>query len=124
LHLQVAEVLATAATPVAGLIGLVSSDTRFAAAHPDLGAILMTEIRNLTEPYREDALSAQRDYVDEWAHLLRLIPEHADAVHTRLRVHAALMVINVVTQVYHLRTAANSVEVTSGVVTYMLGLTG
>ena len=123
LHLQVAEVLAMAATPAAGLIGLVVSYTRFLAAHPDLGAILMTEIRNLTEPYREDALSAQRDYVDEWAHLLQLIPEHADAVQARLRVHAALMVINVVTQVYHLRTASNSVEVTSGVVTCMLGLT-
>jgi hypothetical protein len=36
---------------------------------------------------------------------------------------AALMVINVVTQVHHLRAAANSVEVTSGVVTYMLGVT-
>jgi AcrR family transcriptional regulator len=123
LHLQVAEVLATAATPAAGLIGLVISYTRFLAAHPDLGAILMTEIRNLTEPYREDALSAQRDYVDEWAHLLQLIPEHADAVQARLKVHAAMMVINVVTQVYHLRTASNSVEVTSGVVTYMLGVT-
>jgi hypothetical protein len=33
------------------------------------------------------------------------------------------MVINVVTQVHHLRTAAKSVEVTSGVVTYMLGVT-
>jgi hypothetical protein len=40
-----------------------------------------------------------------------------------LRVHAALMVINVVTQVHHLRAAANSVEVASGVVTYMLGVT-
>jgi hypothetical protein len=67
---------------------------------------------------------ARATTLPKWAHLLRLIPEHADAVHTRLRVHAALMVINVVTQVYHLRTAANSVEVTSSVVTYMLGLTG
>jgi AcrR family transcriptional regulator len=123
LHLQVAEVLATANTPTAGLIALVLSYTRFAAAHPDLGAILMTEIRNLTEPYQEDALSAQRDYVDEWTHLLQQIPEHADPVQARLSVHAAMMVVNVVTQVSRLRTAANAVDVTSGVVVYMLGLT-
>jgi AcrR family transcriptional regulator len=123
LHLQVAEVLATAATPLAGLNGLVSSYTRFAATHPDLGAILLTDIRNLTEPYREDALSAQRDYVDEWTHLLQLIQEHADATQVRLKVQAAFMVINVVTQVYRLRSAVNSVEAISGAVAHMLDIT-
>jgi hypothetical protein len=40
-----------------------------------------------------------------------------------MRGPCALMVINVVTQVYHLRAAANSVEVIGGVVAYMLGVT-
>lgn len=123
LHLQVADVLSTAGTPTAGLVGLVDAYARFAAAHPDLGAILVTEIRNLTDPYKEDALRAQRDYVDEWTHLLQQISQRSDAVGPRLQVHAALMLINVVTQVKRLRTAQNSVEVTSNVVNHMLAVT-
>jgi len=122
LHLQAAEVLSTVTTPAAGLPGLVESYTRFTAAHPGLGAILVTEARNLTEPYRSDVSGAQRDYVEEWARLLEMIPGHADAVQARLEVHAALMLINVATQVHRLASAPNLVDVVTAVVAHMLNV--
>lgn len=123
LHLQVAEVLPMATTPAEGLSGLVASYTGFAFAHPDLVAILITEIRNLPDPYRAEAINAQHDYINEWTHLVQQHHPHDSALQARLTVHAALTIINSITQVERLRTAANSAETISGVVGHVLGIT-
>ncbi|WP_354524223.1 TetR/AcrR family transcriptional regulator [Mycolicibacterium sp. 624] len=120
LQLQLAEVLSRASTPTDGLRGLITSYTSFAVAHPDLVAILMTEIRNLAEPHRQAALTAQRDYVNEWTHLIQQRDPSTDPAQARLKVHAALTIINAVSQVDRLRTAAQSVDAISGVVGHML----
>lgn len=120
LQLQLAEVLPRASTPSDGLRGLITSYTGFAVAHSDLVAILMTEIRNLAEPHRQAALTAQRDYVNEWTHLVQQLDASTDHTQARLKVHAALTTINTLSQVDRLRTAAQSVDAISGVVTHML----
>jgi AcrR family transcriptional regulator len=123
LYLQVAQVFSSATTAAAALRGLVRSYVEFAISHPDLVAILIAEVRNLDEPFREQALAAQRDYTNEWIQLLNQVddaPRHA--MGARVRTGAALTVINTVTQVYHLCTASNADAAITATITHLLGL--
>jgi AcrR family transcriptional regulator len=123
LYLQVAQVFSTATTPAAALGGLIRSYVEFAITQPDLVAILIAEVRNLDEPFRQQALAAQRDYTNEWIQLLNQVdgaPRHA--MEARIQTEAALTVINTVTQVHHLRTASNADSAITATITHLLGL--
>lgn len=115
LYMQASDGLAASDTAPQALAGLVASYVEFALTHPALVDLLMTEVRNLPEPHRSAALDAQRDYVEEWVHLLRQC--HPDRVRSaaRLQVQVVLSVINHVAGVPHLQ----STPATAGVVTAM-----
>lgn len=94
LQLTMDETLATATDPCTALQRLVASYARFAVAHPHLVDMLITEARNLPRDQAAAMLQAQREYVDEWVHLLRHVHADLDATPARVMVLAALMVIN------------------------------
>lgn len=94
LQLTMAETLAVATDPATALPGLLASYARFAVAHPHLVDMLIAEVRNLPRDQAAALLQAQREYVDEWVHLLRHIHAGLDNTAARVLVLAALMVIN------------------------------
>ena len=123
LYLQVDQALSTHDACVPALRELIRSYTDFAVTHPDLVAVLITEARNLGDPYREEAVQAQRDYVNEWAHLLTGTGgREIGLVEARLRVQAALTVVNTVTQVHHLRVAPGAASAVAAVAEAAIGL--
>lgn len=122
LHMQAADVLAASATPAEALGSLVDSYVQFALGHPALVDLLMTEVRNLPEPHRAAALAAQRDYVDEWVHLVRQSrPETTQPV-ARLQVQAVLTLVNYVVRVRHLQSATGTAAAVSATCRHLLGL--
>jgi AcrR family transcriptional regulator len=124
LYLQVAEVLSASEEPAEALRGLVRSYTNFGIAHPDLVAILITEVRNLADPYRQEALQAQRDYVNEWAQLLATSAKsQMDSGPARLQVQATLTVINTVTQVHHVRMNSEVAPAVAAIAAHLLDVT-
>jgi AcrR family transcriptional regulator len=124
LYLQVAEILSSNDTPAPALRGLIRSYIDFAVAQPNLVAVLITEVRSLTEPYRQEAMQAQRDYVNEWAHLLAAAADHQiDPLTARIQVQATLTVINTVTQVHHLREATHACSTLARLAAHLLDLT-
>lgn len=107
LHMQVSDVLAVSSSAAEALTGLVSHYVEFAVAHPALVDLLVTEVRNLPDPHREVALAAQREYVDEWVHLLtQAHPELAPSA-ARLQVQAVLTAVNYVARIRHLQSATD-----------------
>ena len=115
LYMQASDGLAASDSAPQALAGLVGSYVEFALTHPALVDLLMTEVRNLPEPHRDAALNAQRDYIDEWVHLLRQC--HPDLVRSaaRLHVQVVLSLINHVARVPRLQ----STPATAGAVTAM-----
>ncbi|GAY14525.1 TetR/AcrR family transcriptional regulator [Mycobacterium sp. shizuoka-1] len=105
LYMQAADALAVSTTPAAALRSLIASYVEFALGHPALVDLLMTEVRNLPEPHRAAALAAQRDYVEEWVHLLRQFRAEASEAEARLQVQALLTLVNYVARVPHLQSA-------------------
>lgn len=94
LQLDLDDVLDTAADPEGALHGLVSSYSRFAVAHPHLVDILITETRNLPVEETARLVETQRDYVNEWVHLLRQVHGGLGDTAARVQVQAALTVMN------------------------------
>ncbi|WP_272871853.1 TetR/AcrR family transcriptional regulator [Mycolicibacterium fortuitum] len=123
LYLGVADVFSSADSPLAALHGLIRSYVSFATKYPDLVSILITEVRNLTLDERQNAIAAQRDYVNEWTQLLDDVADTPGQPETAsIRAQTALTVINTVSQVYHLRTAAHARPAIAGIVAHSLGL--
>jgi AcrR family transcriptional regulator len=91
------------ATDAAGALRrLVRSYVTLSHTHHELIGLLITDIDNLPEDERHAARRAQRDFVSEWAHLLRLDQPQLDPTVARIRVHAALSVANDTARIPHL----------------------
>jgi AcrR family transcriptional regulator len=71
--------------------------------HHETIGLLITDIDHLPEEERHAIRRAQRDFVSEWVHLLRLDQPELDPVAARIRVHAALSVANDIARTPHLR---------------------
>ena len=82
----------------------------------------MTEVRNLPEPHRDPALAAQRDYVEEWVHLLRQFRADVTESMARLQVQAVLTLVNYVVRVHHLQSATGISAAVSATCKHLLGL--
>ncbi|SBS76835.1 Transcriptional regulator, TetR family [uncultured Mycobacterium sp.] len=122
LYTKASDVLAASTTPAEAIGGLVTSYVEFAAGHPALVDLLMTEVRNLPEPHRDAALAAQRDYVEEWVHLLRQSrPDLTDSTGT-LQVQAVLTLVNYVVRVHHLQSVTGISPAVSATCRHLLGL--
>ena len=82
---------------------LVRSYVTLSHTHHELIGLLITDIDHLPDGERHAARRAQRDFVSEWAYLLRLDQPQLDPTAARIRVHAALSVANDTARTPHLR---------------------
>ncbi|MEV5411127.1 TetR/AcrR family transcriptional regulator [Thermopolyspora sp. NPDC052614] len=94
LQVMLDDTLARAQDPIGALHEMLACYGRFALAHPHLLDLLITETHNIPREQAAPLLQAQREYIDEWVHLLRRIHTDLDATRARVVVHAALTVIN------------------------------
>lgn len=122
LHMQVSDTLAVSTSAAEALTGLVTHYVEFAVAHPALVDLLMTEVRNLPDPHREAALAAQREYVDEWVHLLTQARPELAASAARLQVQAVLTAVNYVARIRHLQSATDVTVAVGEICRHMLDL--
>ncbi|MBL1076829.1 TetR/AcrR family transcriptional regulator [Nocardia sp. 2] len=86
---------------------LITSYCAFAMDYPDLIRLLVSEIDQLPPDDRHDSRVAQHAYIDEWSQLLRELHPAWDPTETRIRVHAALTVVNDTAATAHLRALEN-----------------
>jgi AcrR family transcriptional regulator len=70
--------------------------------HHEIIGLLITDIDHLPDGERHAIRRAQRDFVSEWVHLLRLDRPQLDPTAARIRVHAALSVANDIARTPHL----------------------
>ncbi len=94
LSLSMSQVLAHAVDPATALADLLHTYAAFAWDHSHLVTVLVSEAHNLPEEDYRQTRQAQRDYLAEWYHLLRLAVPGMDEAQARIRVHAAITVVN------------------------------
>jgi AcrR family transcriptional regulator len=76
----------------------------FSLEHADLMDVLITEVTHLPEPHRSTFREIQRDYLNQWLDVLTRLYPRVPWPHLRVRLQAALTVINDVARTPHLRT--------------------
>jgi AcrR family transcriptional regulator len=104
LWLDLAEVFDTAGDPTDALRLLVSRYAQFALAHPHLVTLIVTETEHLQSEERQRTLQTQRDYIEEWLELLRVIHPAMSRAEARVRVQAVLTIVNDIARTPRLRT--------------------
>lgn len=124
LYMQASDGLAASDTAEQALSGLVGSYVGFALTHPALVDLLVTEVRNLPEPHRDTALNAQRDYIEEWVHLLRQCDPGRARSAARLQVQAVLGLVNLVARVPHLQSAPSTAGAVTAICRHLLAVPG
>jgi AcrR family transcriptional regulator len=82
----------------------------------------ITDIDHLPDGERHAIRRAQRDFVSEWVHLLRLDQPQLDPTAARIRVHAALSVANDIARTSHLRRDPAVPAAVETICTRLLGL--
>ncbi|HEY3685076.1 MAG TPA: TetR/AcrR family transcriptional regulator [Streptosporangiaceae bacterium] len=95
--------LAEAESPQDAVERLLRGYAGFALAHTDLLSVSLTEVAHLPEEARPDIHRARRDVVAEWIGAVRRLHPGIDATAARVRVYAAMSVINDLVQVRALR---------------------
>ncbi len=94
LRIDMHRIFAGTGDPREGLAGLLAGYCAFTLDNPWLMQILISETGHLPEPDRHRTRVAQHTYISEWVHLLQRIHPDWDATSTRIRVQAALTMIN------------------------------
>lgn len=122
LSMQVADALATAEEPESALRTLIASYAGFAAGHPALIDLMISEARSLPEPDREAMVTAQRDYIAELVHLLRQVYPELSSASARVQIQAALMIANDVARTPHLRDQSGSTPAAAALCDQVLAL--
>ncbi|UOZ09130.1 TetR/AcrR family transcriptional regulator [Amycolatopsis sp. WQ 127309] len=102
----------------ASLPALLRSYAGYSLAHHDVVDLLITEVGLLPEPERHELRRTQREYVEAWVRLLGDI--HPDLA--RVRVQAALTVVNDVARTLHLRTLPGVEDALCVIGSALLGL--
>ena len=120
--MQLTDTLDASDAPAAALRTLITSYAEFAAGHPALIDLMISEVRSLPDPYREATLTSQRDYVAELPHLLRQVFPDLSQSQAHIQVQAALMIANDVARVPHLRDQAASPQAVAALCDQMLAL--
>jgi AcrR family transcriptional regulator len=122
LAMDVSTVYRRAPDAAAALRMLIGFYVALSQTHHETIGLLITDIGHLPDGERREIRRAQRDFVSEWVHLLRLDQPQLDPVAARIRVHAALSVANDIARTPHLRRdppVAAAVEI---ICTRLLGL--
>jgi len=107
LRMDMSRGLGRADGAVDGLRRLLGSYTDFAWEFPPVVHLLITEIVQLPAEQQRRMRAAQRDYIAEWVHLLQSVHPEWDPTSARIRVQAALNMINDIALMPHLHRYAN-----------------
>jgi AcrR family transcriptional regulator len=102
LMLDVTEALSSATDEVTAVMSLIDSYLHIATAHPYLLDLLITESRQLPADERQRIRQIQRDYISEWTQLLARLEPTSDPTVLRIKVQAALTVVNNTARTPHL----------------------
>lgn len=113
LWLGLHHVLAAADTPTEALDGLTRHYTDFAFANRDIVSILIAQVIHLQEDRRAMFRRTQRDYVNEWAVLLRGARPELDDADAAVLARAAISLVNSLARIHHLRTRPGHVSRTA-----------
>ncbi|KKW65806.1 helix-turn-helix domain-containing protein [Mycolicibacterium elephantis] len=97
--------------PSEALSRVITSYLTFALKNPGLIEVLMSGARHLPPDESRWARRSQRDYIDEWVHLMRQIHPSVTATEARIRVHACQLMINDVAVMRRLRGLPGAKEV-------------
>jgi AcrR family transcriptional regulator len=89
-----------------GLNRLLGSYSAFVLENPHLVRVLVCESSHLPEPEHSRTRTAQHTYIAEWVKLLRDVHPEWDATAARIRVQAALVVMNDIALIPSLRNCA------------------
>ncbi|MEU9047635.1 MULTISPECIES: helix-turn-helix domain-containing protein [unclassified Kitasatospora] len=104
LWFDLTEVLASARDQAHALCLLAQRYARFALAHPHLVTLIVTETEHLQDDDRKRTVQTQRDYIDEWLHLMRAVHPAMPPAEARVRVQAVLTITNDIARTPRLRT--------------------
>jgi AcrR family transcriptional regulator len=113
--------LGRAGDPRDALTRLLAGYAAFVFESPDSIQLLISETSHLPDEEQRRTHAAQLDYIGEWVHLLRQLKPQWDPTECRIRVQAALGVINDVAATPHLRVFANIEAASAAVSTAVLG---
>jgi AcrR family transcriptional regulator len=105
LSIDLSRVLGSCPNAGAALVALSRAYRTFAFAHSALIDVLVAEASSLPEEQQRSTRQAIREYVGEWAHLVRVTAGGPD-VAARIQVIAVLSMINDVARTPHLRVVA------------------
>ncbi|MFH8387543.1 TetR/AcrR family transcriptional regulator [Kitasatospora sp. NPDC018058] len=110
LWLDLTEVLASVQDHADALRLLILRYARFALAHQHLVTLIVTETEHLQDDDRQRTLQTQRDYIDEWLHLVRAVHPAMSPAEARVRVQAVLTITNDIARTPRLRTRSGIEE--------------
>jgi AcrR family transcriptional regulator len=122
LAMDVSTVYRRAPDAAAALRMLIGFYVALSQTHHETIGLLITDIGHLPDGERHAIRRAQRDFVSEWVHLLRLDQPQLDPVAARIRVHAALSVANDIARTRHLRRDPSVAAAVEIICTRLLGL--
>lgn len=94
LRIDLNRILAQTQHPSDAMTQLVRAYAGFTFTNPHLMHVLVFESSHLTRKDHRQARAAQHAYIAEWAHLAQQIHPTWDIRSTRIRVHAAQVIIN------------------------------
>ncbi len=115
LHADMIRQLGRAHSAVDAVRLLITSYCEFVVEYHELMRLLISETDRLPEDERHRIRRVQREYIAEWAQLLRQIHPEWDADETRIRIQAAFTVVNDIAATPHLRAIDTIVEPTAAV---------
>jgi len=121
LHLDLRRTLSTTDEPAAALRALLRSYIDFGLAHSHVVDLLVIEVDQLPDEWRL-VRQAQRDYVAEWVRLLREVHPELAVGPARVRIQAALTVVNDLARTPHLRRLPGLSDAMYAVDSAILGL--
>ncbi len=90
----VATVLADPADPAEVLSRLVESYVGVAFGNADLVVVYLRDAESLPEEHQRELRKDQRLYIEEWVRVLRRLRPDLDDAEARVRVHAAMGIVN------------------------------
>jgi AcrR family transcriptional regulator len=122
LAMDVSTVYRLAADAAGALRMLIGFYVALSHTHHETIGLLITDIGHLPDGERHAIRRAQRDFVSEWVHLLRLDQPQLDPTAARIRVHAALSVANDIARTPHLRRDPSVPAAVEIICTRLLGL--
>jgi AcrR family transcriptional regulator len=124
LAMDVSTAYRLAADAAGALRMLIGFYVALSHTHHETIGLLITDIDHLPDGERHAIRRAQRDFVSEWVHLLRLDQPQLDPTAARIRVHAALSVANDIARTPHLHRDPAIPAAVETICASLLGLPG